>query len=137
MKLLISILALCFLPLILGTHLKTNSKKGAWSWGGPKTKCCVTVYENCNFQGASKEFCQSVSNLADHGWNDRISSWKSNCNPSFYDNTKSGGATISGKSNADLTKECIEYGRGGFLGLQKVCKRNWNDEISSLIIEKK
>src|SRR3972149_8632478 len=35
---------------------------------------CIKVYEHKDFGGKAGEFCQSVSNLKDHGWNDQISS---------------------------------------------------------------
>lgn len=122
MKLLFTILALCFLPLIFGAHLK-NSKV---------VTCCVTVYADCNYGGASQQLCGNQPDLTKNGWNDRISSWKSNCNPSMYSDVIGRGYRIAGSSNADLTKVCMYTGRGGFLGLQTVCKATWNDQISSI-----
>lgn len=123
MKILLPILVLCFLPLIFGAHLKKNSNKFT---------CCVTVYADCNYKGASQQLCGNQPNLINIGWNDKISSWKSNCNPVMYSDVYGGGNKIAGQSNSDLTKSCMTWGRGGFLGLATVCKATWNDQISSI-----
>jgi len=120
MRILLPILAICFLPLILAISLKKSSTI---------QKCCVTVYDKINLGGASKEFCENVPDLGVYGWSDRVSSWQSNCSPSFFENGNYGGESISGTSNKDLEHTCRIYGKSrGTV----ICMQNWDNSITSL-----
>ncbi len=121
MKLLLPLLALCFLPLIFGVHLKRSSSS--------TTTCCVTVYEDVGYKGANRQFCGNVGFLGDYGWNDRISSWKSNCSPRMYSDAYGKGAVIVKNEYKDLREPCMSFGRVN--GVTQ-CVARWNDQISSI-----
>ncbi|WP_010182664.1 beta/gamma crystallin-related protein [Aquimarina agarilytica] len=113
---------------------KNNPKKPTGTGGDSKNNSIVTVYENCGFKGRGvqlKEGKYTIAQLASKGIkNDDISSIKvtKDFKVTIYQNNNfKGYATVL---NSDIS--CLINNRSGRNG-----SSDWNDDISSIRIERK
>ena len=123
MKISFAILALCFLPFILGAQLRVKANTS-------KAGCCVIVFEDVNYQGNSRVFCSDEADLTRHGWNDKISSFLSNCEVAVYEDVNGVGEELVAKAKADLRNDCFNAKKSRNGGT--VCSGTCNDIISSI-----
>lgn len=136
MKIILLIAFCCLLHVNLASRLRNDPLRQSHSLLEATASCCVQVWEDKNYSGATKTFCSTQSNLKDYGWNDRISSFKvgSECSTfTIYQAYGYGGNERSWKGGdvvSNLKEKCME--REDFAGS---CTASWNDRITSFVLK--
>lgn len=121
-----AVVVCCLIQGLRGSYLK-KSKSG-------ETTCCVTFYQDLNYQGGSRELCADATYVGD-SLNDKITSFKlgDNCDKvTVYQDIDYGGRSKTFTSDVKNLKDyCMEK---SCIGILCDCDKKWNDRISSVKI---
>lgn len=135
MKIILILAFCCLLPYNLASSLRRSLRRSS----NDQYACCITVFEDIDFEGKSEKFCESVPRLEE--WNEKISSFKVNklCERvelyediTYNDYTWNGQKLTFGPGDEirNLKDFCGFYDFGIF-----GCS-TWNDEVSSIWLVK-